>query len=87
MLIVAGYGRSLEANNFCAECGEHFTLRKARARKIFADAAQDKQEGIQGQWQHESPLKKVLEQIKRSADTDCNAQMMCRAYDANKLGN
>ena len=31
------------------------------------------------------PFKGVLEQVKRSADTDCNAQMMRRAFNAKKL--
>ena len=47
---------------------------RAWPRKILAEAAQEKQEGIQGQWQQESPFKEVLEQVKRNAYTDCNAQ-------------
>ena len=66
---------------------EYFTLRRACARKIFADAAQENQEGIHGQWHKESPLKEVLEQVKRSADTDCGAQTVRRAYSAVTLGN
>ena len=66
---------------------EYFTLKRAWEKKILADAAQEKQEGIQGQWQQESPFKEVLEQAKRNADTDCNAQIMCRAYNAKKSGN
>ena len=62
-----------------------FTFTRAWARKIPADATQAKQEGIQGQWQHESLFK--VEQVKRSADTDCNAQMMRRAYNAKQLDN
>ena len=48
---------------------------------------QENQEGIQGQWQEESPFKEVLEQVKRSADTDCGAQKMRRANNAKKSGN
>ena len=44
------------------------------------------QEGIQGQWQRESPLKEVLEQVKISADADCGPQMMRRGYFARKNG-
>ena len=62
----------------------YFTLKTARARKIPADAAGEKQEGKQGQWQQESPFKEVLEQIKRSADTDCGLQTMRRVYSAMK---
>ena len=42
---------------------EYFTLKRAVAGKILADAAQEKQEGKQGQWQQESPFKEVLEQV------------------------
>ena len=45
-----------------------------------------KQEGMQSQWQKESPFKEVLEHVKRSADIDCNVQRMRRAYNAKKLG-
>ena len=63
-------------------CGmwEYFTLKRAGARKILADAAQEKQEGKQGQWQQESHFKEVLEQVTRSVDTDCGLQTMRRAY-------
>ena len=55
-LIGAGYGRYSEVNNFCAECGCISISQRAWARKILADAAQEKQEGTQGEWQHESPF-------------------------------
>ena len=45
-----------------------------------------KQEGTQGQWQQESPFKEVLEQVKRTTDADCNAQIMRRAQNAKKSG-
>ena len=51
------------------------------------DAAREKQEGIQGQWQHESPFREVFEQVKRNADTDCYAQIMRRACNAKESGN
>ena len=64
---------------------EYFTLQRAWARKIKAEAARGKQEGKQGQWQQESPFTEVLEQeTKRNTSTDCNAQMMRRAYNAEK---
>ena len=66
---------------------EYFTLKRTRARKTAADAAQEKREGMQGHWQQESFFKEVLEQVKRSADTDCNAKMLRRAYNAKKLCN
>ena len=39
---------------------KYFTLEQAGARKILADAAREKQEGKQGQWQQEPPCKEVL---------------------------
>ena len=65
---------------------EYFTLKRAGATKIPADAAQEKQEGKRSQWQQKSHFKEVLEQIKRSADTDCNAQIVRRAYNAKGVG-
>ena len=59
---------------------EYFSFKRAWARKIFVDAAQEKQEGLQGQWEQESPFNEVLEQVKRHVDTACNAQIMRRAY-------
>ena len=50
---------------------------------MLVDAAKEKQEGTQDQWQLESPFKEVLEQIKMS----CNAFMMRRAYWAGRAGN
>ena len=51
------------------------------------DAVQEKHDGMQGQWQHESPFLEVLEQVKRSAGTDCGPQTTRRAYNAKKFGN
>ena len=69
-------------------CGmwEYFTLKRARARKILADAAQEKQQGKQSQWQQESPFNVILEQVKRSADIDCGPQTMRRAHIAMATG-
>ena len=38
---------------------EHFTLERAEVRKILAEVPREKQEGIQGQWQQESPFREV----------------------------
>ena len=68
---------------------EYFTLKRVWARNLPADAAQEKQEGKQGRSVATgvSPFKEVLEQVKRSADTDCGPQTMRHAYAAMKLGN
>ena len=47
---------------------EYFTLKRAGARKILEDASREKQEGIQGQWQQESPFREILEHVIRNAD-------------------
>ena len=59
----------------------NFTIKKAW---VLADAAQENHERIQGQWQKESPCKEVLEQAKRSANTDCNAQIMRLVFECNE---
>ena len=65
---------------------EYFTLKRAEVKKILADASGEKQEGIQGQWQQESPSREVLEQVKGNADADCGPQMMRRGDLAMKNG-
>ena len=49
---------------------------------ILVDAAQEKQEGKQGQWQQASSSKKILEQVRRSADANCGPQTLRRASSA-----
>ena len=53
---------------------EIFSFARAKAKKFLRDVKKDKQEGIQGQWQQESPAKEFLKQVKSSADTDCTPQ-------------
>ena len=65
---------------------EYFTLKRACASKILADASQEKQE-YKVKWQQESPFKEVMEHDKRILDTDCNAQIVRRPYNAKKSGN
>ena len=69
-----------------SEGREYFTLERAGARTTPADAARERQEGIQGQWQQESPFREVLKQVKRSADVDCGPQTMRPANIAMKSG-
>ena len=59
---------------------------KRRAKAVLADAETEKQEGIQGKWQMESPFREVLEQIKKSSDVSCNAYLVRRAHYAGKSG-
>ena len=50
----------------CGECGEKTSTNKE----------------IQGQWQHESPAKEYLEQVKYCEDTDCTPRMMKQCFSA-----
>ena len=51
---------------------EYFSLERARAKKFMKDAEKEKQEGIQGRKQHESPAKEYLEEVKCCTDTEMN---------------
>ena len=44
------------------------------------------EDGIQGQWQRESPAKEYLERVKCCKDTDCTPRMMKEAFFALKGG-
>ena len=66
----------MENEQFIRGMWEYFTLKRAEAKKILEDASRERQEGIQGQWQQESPFREVLEQVRRNVDIGCDAQMM-----------
>ena len=63
--IVGECGNLWEMSNFQVKCGSIFTLKRAEAKKILEDAAREKQEGTQGQWQQEAPSREILEQVSR----------------------
>ena len=73
-------------NNLYAECGSVLLSKGQKKKKILANASREKQEGMQGQWQQESPFREVLEQVKGNAHMDCGTQMMRRVYLAMKNG-
>ena len=56
-------------------CGmrEHFTTKRTWAKAVLADAEKQKQEGIHGKWQMESPSREVVEQVMENSDLICNA--------------
>ena len=66
--------KTFGSQQFMRGMWEYFTIKRAWAKKVLADAPKEKQEGIQGRWQQESPFKEVLEHVKENWDTDCNAQ-------------
>ena len=76
------YGESWEKDQLTQGTREYFSLARAKAKNFLRDAEKEKQEGIQGQWQQESPAKEFLEQVKSSADTDCKPKMMRCGYYA-----
>ena len=45
--------------------------RRYRVKRFRELADEEKQAGIQGQWQQESPAREYLEQVKCCHDTDC----------------
>ena len=61
---------------------EHFSCERSKAKKFRKLAVEEKQAGIEGQWQQESPAKENLEQVKCCHDTDCNEPMMKKGFTA-----
>ena len=65
---------------------KHFLQERSRAKRFRELAEEEKQAGIQGQWQQESPAREYLEQVKCCHDTDCNEPMMKQGFTAIKSG-
>ena len=63
---------------------EHFCSERSKAKKFRQLADEERQAGIQGQWQQESPAREYLEQVKCCHDTDCNESMMKKGFTALK---
>ena len=49
-------------------------------------STEQKQAGIRGQWQQESPAREYLELVKCCHDTDCNEPMMKKGFTASESG-
>ena len=56
---------------------KYFTLKRAEAKRIRDDAAQERQEGIQGQWQQESPSREIQEQVRANEAKVCSSLKSC----------
>ena len=69
---------------FVRRMWEHFTIKRTWAKAVLADAEKERQVGIQGNWQMESPFKEVMEQVKRSSDVSRNANLMRLTYCAER---
>ena len=65
---------------------EHVSCEKSKAKKYRQLADEEKQAGIQGQWEQESPAREYLEQVKCCHDTDCSESMMKKGFTALKNG-
>ena len=78
--------KMLGNDQFIQGMWEYFSLKRLKAKKFMKEAEKEKQEGIQGQWQHESPAKEYLEQVKCCKDTGCTPRMMKQCFFALKSG-
>ena len=65
---------------------EYFLQERNRVKRFREQAEEEKQAGIQGQWQMESPAREYLEQVKCCHDTDCTKSMMKEGFTALKGG-
>ena len=65
---------------------EYFLQERNRVKR-FPGLADEKQEGLQGQWQQESPAREYLEQVKCCRDTGCNEPMTKKGFTALKNEN
>ena len=72
--------------HFSRRMWELFTVQKTWAKAVFSDMAKERQQGIHGNWQTESPFNEELDMIKRSNDLCVNGFLMRRAYHAGKSG-
>ena len=81
-----GFGECWEKTSTYQRCGNTIAAKGSRVKKLRDDAEKERQEGIQGQWHHESPARECLEQVKCCNDTDCTPRMMKQAFLALKGG-
>ena len=65
---------------------EYFLQERSRVKRFRELADEEKQAGIQGQWQQESPATEYLERVKCCQDTDCNEPMMKKGFTALENG-
>ena len=74
----------MEKNQHVRGMWEYFLRERDRVNKFREQAEEEKQAGIQGQWQLESPAKEYLEQVKRRDDTYCTENDEERLYRPEK---
>ena len=61
---------------------EYSLQERSRVKRFPELADEEKQAGIQGQWQQESPAREYLEQVKCCNDTDCTHRLMKHSFFA-----
>ena len=74
----------LGKDQYIREMWEYYCRERSRVKKLRTDAENERQTGMQGQWQHESPAGKYLEQVQCCIDTDCTPRVMKQAFFALK---
>ena len=71
---------------YVREMWEYFCRERDRVKRFREQAAEEKQAGIQGQWQLKSSATEYLEQVKSRDDTYCAERMMTHGFFALKSG-
>ena len=72
-------------NSTYERCGNAIAA-KTKRKNVREEAEKERQAGIQGQWQHESPAREYLEQVKCCHDTECTERVMKKGFTALKGG-
>ena len=65
---------------YMREMWAYYCRERLRVQKFREDAGKERQTGMQGQWQHESPAREYLEQVKCCSDIDCTHRMVKQAF-------
>ena len=71
---------------FVREMREYFCQERDRVKRFREQAEEERQAGIRGQWQLESPARGSLEQVKSCSVADCTHRMMKQCSVALKSG-
>ena len=69
---------------YVREMWEYFCRERARVKRFREQAEEEKQAGMEGQWQLESPAREYLEQAQCCNDTDCTQRMIKQGFVALK---
>ena len=76
------FGELWETGNSRVVCGSILLSKEQRQRGIRDDAAREKQEGMQGQWQQGSPFKIILKRARRNEDVGCSSEVLQKGFFA-----